>query len=65
MDVCDLQKEHFDLFFAEHMRGLSTESRNHYRGSLHLWLKWCARKITCRRNIDCTIHRAYALTGGN
>jgi len=41
MDVCDLTKDHFDLFFREHVGDLSAKSRNHYRGTLRHWVKYC------------------------
>ena len=43
-DVCDLTKEHLDLFFREHLRGLSPKSRNHYRATLRHWLKFCVTR---------------------
>jgi integrase len=40
-NVCDLTKEHVDLFFREHIGALSPKSRNHYRGTLRQWFKFC------------------------
>ncbi len=42
MDVCDLGKSHFDLFFREHLAGLMPKSLNHYRATLRQWLAYCA-----------------------
>jgi integrase len=42
-DVCDLTKQHLDLFL-ESKSGLSAKSRNHYRATLRMFLGWCARR---------------------
>jgi integrase len=43
-DVCDLTKGHVDLFFRQHLTGLSPKSRNHYRGTLRHWFKFCVAR---------------------
>jgi integrase len=40
-DVCDLTKDHVDLFFAKHIGSLAPRSRNHYRGTLRLFFRFC------------------------
>jgi len=44
MDLCDMRPEHLDLFFGTHLGKLSPKSRNHYRGTLGLLLKWAVRR---------------------
>jgi len=44
MDLCDLRPEHFDLFFRSHLGKLSPKSRNHYRGTLGLLIRWAVRR---------------------
>ena len=41
-DVCDLTKQHLDLFMAAHGK-LSPKSRNHFRNTLGMFLRWCIR----------------------
>jgi integrase len=41
--VCDLGKEHLDLYMAAHA-GLSPKSRNERRGVIRMFLKWCVAK---------------------
>jgi len=48
-DVCDLRPKHLDLFFAEHLKDLAPRSRNHYRSTLSVFLKWCVRKVAHRK----------------
>jgi hypothetical protein len=43
-DICDLTKNHVDLFFREHLAGLSPKSRNHYLGTLRHWFKFCVAR---------------------
>jgi hypothetical protein len=43
-DVCDLRPEHLDLFFTDHLKGMAPRSRNHFRSTLSVFLKWCVRK---------------------
>jgi integrase len=50
MDVCDLSREQLDLFFAEHLKKLAPRSRNHYRSTLQVWIKWCVRREYLARN---------------
>jgi integrase len=42
--VCELQSEHLDVFFAEHLKDMAPRSRNHYRSTLCVFFKWCVRK---------------------
>ena len=42
-DVCDLTKQHLDLFVESHAK-LSPKSRNHYRGTLRMFFGWCQRR---------------------
>ncbi len=42
-DVCDLSKDHLDLFI-EARRKLSVKSRNHFRSTLVMFLRWTQRK---------------------
>ena len=42
-DVCDLTKQHLDLFIAAHGK-LSPKSRNHFRNTLGMFLRWCIRR---------------------
>lgn len=44
MDVADLTKDHFDLFFGKHLGELGAKSRNHYRGTLRHWLAFCVAR---------------------
>jgi integrase len=44
MDLCDLRAEHLDLFFGTHLGKLSPKSRNHYRGTVGLFIKWAVRR---------------------
>ena len=41
--VCDLSKEHLDLYMAQHA-GLAPKSRNERRMTLRMFLKWAAAK---------------------
>lgn len=41
--VCDLTKEHLDTFIQS-LHEFSAKSRNHYRATVHQFLKWCVRK---------------------
>jgi integrase len=41
-DVCDLTKQHLDLFMASHGK-LSAKSRNHVRATLRMFFGWCVR----------------------
>ena len=41
--VCDLTKEHLDIFIKS-LNELSATSRNHYRDSVREFLRWAARK---------------------
>ncbi len=43
-DVCDLTKDHFELFFRVHLKSLTPKSRNHYRATLRQWIKFCVAK---------------------
>ena len=42
-DVCDLTKQHLDLFVESHAT-LSPKSRNHYRATLRMFFGWCQRR---------------------
>ena len=42
-DVCDLTKQHLDLFVESHAK-LSPKSRNHYRATLRMFFGWCQRR---------------------
>jgi integrase len=42
-DVCDLTKQHLDLFVEDHAK-LSAKSRNHYRATLRMFFGWCQRR---------------------
>ena len=42
-DVCDLTKQHLDLFIESHAT-LSPKSRNHYRATLRMFFGWCQRR---------------------
>ena len=42
-DVCDLTKQHLDLFLEAHAK-LSPKSRNHYRATLRMFFGWCQRR---------------------
>ena len=42
-DVCDLTKQHLDLFVEAHAK-LSPKSRNHYRATLRMFFGWCQRR---------------------
>lgn len=42
-DVCDLTKQHLDLF-VEGRAKLSPKSRNHYRATLRMFFGWCQRR---------------------
>jgi hypothetical protein len=42
-DVCDLTKQHLDLFVEAHAT-LSPKSRNHYRATLRMFFGWCQRR---------------------
>jgi integrase len=42
-DVCDLTKQHLDLFVEAHAK-LSAKSRNHYRATLRMFFGWCQRR---------------------
>jgi hypothetical protein len=42
-DVCDLTKQHLDLFVGSHAK-LSAKSRNHYRATLRMFFGWCQRR---------------------
>jgi integrase len=42
-DVCDLTKQHLDLFVESHAT-LSPKSRNHYRATLRMFFGWCLRR---------------------
>lgn len=44
MDVCDLRPAHLDLFFAEHLKVVAARTRNHFRSSLSVFIKWAVRK---------------------
>jgi len=44
MDVCDLRPAHLDLFFAEHLKDVMARTRNHFRSTLSVFIKWCVRK---------------------
>lgn len=41
--VCDLSKEHVNLWLAKHDKH-SAVSKNHYRGAVKMFLKWCAKR---------------------
>jgi integrase len=40
-DVCDLSKDHLDLFFSKHVGDLSPKSRNHYRATFRQFFQFC------------------------
>ena len=42
-DVCDLTKQHLDVFVEAHAT-LSPKSRNHYRATLRMFFGWCQRR---------------------
>ncbi len=44
IEVADLTKDHFDIFFREHLAELGAKSRNHYRGTLRQWLAFCVAR---------------------
>ena len=55
--VCDLTKDHLDLFMAR--RGhLAAKSKNHLRGTVKMFLKWCIKKDYLAAN-----HRLLDATG--
>ena len=41
--VCDLTKDHVDLFMADHGH-LAAKSKNHLRATLRMFLGWCAKR---------------------
>ena len=41
--VCDVTKEHLNLWMNK-FSGQSAVSRNHYRGTLKMFLRWCAKR---------------------
>jgi integrase len=41
--VCDLGKEHLNLFMQKSSTQ-SPKSRNHYRGAIKMFLKWCVKR---------------------
>jgi integrase len=56
-DVCDLTKQHIDLFF-ESQSTLSPKSRNHYRATLRMFFGWCQRRDYLAAN-----HRLFEADG--
>jgi integrase len=42
-DVCDLTKQHLDLFVEAHAK-LSPKTRNHIRATLRMFFGWCQRR---------------------
>ena len=41
--VCELAKDHFNLYMASFGKQ-SPKSRNHYRGAIKMFLKWCVKR---------------------
>jgi len=41
--VCDLGREHLNIFMGKH-GSHSPKSRNHYRGAVKMFLKWCVKR---------------------
>jgi len=41
--VCELSKDHLTMFMKEHSH-LSPKSRNHLRGAIRMFLKWCVKR---------------------
>ena len=41
--VCDLAKEHLNVFMQQHGTH-SPKSRNHYRGAVKMFLRWCVKR---------------------
>jgi hypothetical protein len=62
MGVCDLTRDHLDLFFAKHLNGLTPRSRNHYRSILQVLFKRCARRDCLSR--DHHLDRSEGLSPG-
>jgi len=56
-DVCDLTKQHLDLFVESHAK-LSAKSRNHYRATLRMFFGWCQRRDYLAAN-----HRMFEADG--
>jgi len=56
-DVCDLTKQHLDLFVESHAT-LSPKSRNHYRATLRMFFGWCQRRDYLAAN-----HRLFEADG--
>jgi len=56
-DVCDLTKQHLDLFVESHTK-LSPKSRNHYRATLRMFFRWCQRRDYLAAN-----HRLFEADG--
>jgi integrase len=56
-DVCDLTKQHLDLFVEAHAK-LSPKSRNHYRATLRMFFGWCQRRDYLAAN-----HRLFEADG--
>ena len=56
VDVCELSPDTFDVFFSKHTTGLSPKTRNHFRSTLSVFLKWSVRKGYL--NESHTLHRS-------
>jgi integrase len=62
MDLCDLRPEHLDLFFGTHLGKLSPKSRNHYRSTVGLLIKWAVRRKYLPK--DHSLHESEGLCPG-
>ena len=47
--VSGITKEHINVFMATH-KDLAAKSRNHYRGAIKMFLKWCVKRDYLQQN---------------